>query len=164
MCYFLNPVSPWYNRTGWLGVKHQLIYLLNHVLMKTTKYPLSHRRPSWSLSQPSSHSPLSWRHAVEFLQYPQVSLQSCPYRPSEHPVAQRRTFYIYVENCSHRQLKEAPSQKTLLSYVMTRIIGLCPSDEATNRVSSCIHMQNNDHIRTLKIQQSISEFGGLWKY
>ena len=25
-----NTVSPWYNRSGWLGVKHQFTYLLQH--------------------------------------------------------------------------------------------------------------------------------------
>ena len=25
---FFGQASPWYNRTGWLGVKHQLTYLL----------------------------------------------------------------------------------------------------------------------------------------
>ena len=30
MCTLLIP--PWYNRTGWLGVKHQLTYLLTYVI------------------------------------------------------------------------------------------------------------------------------------
>ena len=28
--YNIRCVSPWYNRTGWLGVKHQLIYLITY--------------------------------------------------------------------------------------------------------------------------------------
>ena len=26
--------SPWYNRNGWLGVKHQVTYLLIHLILR----------------------------------------------------------------------------------------------------------------------------------
>ena len=39
-------VSPWYNRTGWLGVKHQLSYLLFFFFNPLTRSPkLSSLRP-----------------------------------------------------------------------------------------------------------------------
>ena len=33
-------VSPWYNRTGWLGVKHQLAYLLVDLVMRGVLTPV----------------------------------------------------------------------------------------------------------------------------
>ena len=33
-------VSPWYNRTGWLGVKHQLTYLLRIFILEPSSFSL----------------------------------------------------------------------------------------------------------------------------
>jgi len=38
-----------------------------------------------------------------------------------------------------------------------------PLDETINRAPSCEYTYRKDHIRAIKILQSISEFGGLWQ-
>ena len=43
--------SPWYNRTGWLGVKHQLTYLLTYFMCGYSVYRLDY---IWFLSQGSN--------------------------------------------------------------------------------------------------------------
>ena len=38
-----------------------------------------------------------------------------------------------------------------------------PLDETINRAPSCEYTYRKDHIRAIKILQSMSEFGGLWQ-
>ena len=50
-------LSPWYNRTGWLGIKHQLTYLLTYLLL-----PASQPCPEFSFGvTPGQLGPGSWR-------------------------------------------------------------------------------------------------------
>ena len=59
---FSSSISPWYNRTGWLGVKHQLTYLLPPYLSE-----LLHTYQSFQTLQSSRKTPKSaWNISFHF--------------------------------------------------------------------------------------------------
>ena len=65
--------------------------------------------------------------------------------------------------CDRYVLGFAPALRFLRSQILCRLYK-SPSGETINRGPPvCIRMQK-DHIRTLKILWSMSEFGGLWKH
>ena len=81
----LTQLSPWYNRTGWLGVKHQLTYLLTQFVWTLTvtallwkRYRKVHSLPQFVWTLTRLHYQTFRRRCVRENPWPGDSLQVEP--------------------------------------------------------------------------------------
>ena len=118
-CYFFSTPSPWYNRTGWLGVKHQVTYLLTLAHLKP-RFPapllqtVQQWKQTWNRTMPRAL--VQNQHKRELISARDVTqTQQRPESPSVTITLHARTYKVHKRH-----------QRYILSFCGPRFVSdLC---------------------------------------
>ena len=113
--------SPWYNRTGWLGVKHQLTYLLSNSIhppwnTNTLSY-FTHRQTHL---HPGLHSPdeEGWSVCASLRCTCPADLSPSPGSPGPHRSGIRRADFCH--DCNREKGRGTSTEYCIIHYKVHR--------------------------------------------